>query len=543
MKNQRSHYSAFYLLGFSFLVSACSSLAPVTRDTPGRDDAIPADSARLVEVVLDGSNEALLATLPPLNREFRGVWVATVDNIDWPSEPGLSTADQQAEMLAILDRVKELKLNAIIFQVRPTADAFYLSEFEPWSAYLTGTQGKPPDPYYDPLSFTIQEAHDRAIEVHAWVNPFRAYHPSAEAIFDSSHVSQRSFTVEYGTQLWMDPGNPDARAHSLKVIMDIVDRYDVDGIHMDDYFYPYPVQDDSGATVPFPDEQSWQVYNATDGSISKDDWRRQNVDDFIKSVYDGVKERKPWVKFGISPFGIWRPGFPEGIVGFDAYDSLYADSRKWLVEGWVDYFSPQLYWAMESEGQPYPKLLDWWIEQNEKKRHIWPGIFTSRIRLEGSRYWGAEELLSQIEYTRATPGAEGNIHFSMVALMPADYRMGEKLGLESYTGTAIVPASPWLNGTAPGKPVVQVMESSAGKEARIFDMMNSGVWLWVVRTLIGNSWQVEIVSGSQRRVQLPSGDRARGARAVAISAIDRTGLEGPISIVQFRESSTERRAW
>ena len=541
MKNQRSFSFPFYLLGFSFLVAACSSFAPVARNTPVPDNETPDDSVRLIEVVLDGSNEALLATLPPVEREFRGVWVATVDNIDWPSDPGLSTAEQQAEMLAILDRVKELNLNAIIFQVRPTADAFYSTEFEPWSAYLTGTQGKPPDPYYDPLSFTIDEAHKRGIEVHAWVNPFRAYHPTAEAKFDPSHVSQQSFTVEYGTQRWMDPGNPDARAHSLKVIMDIVERYDIDGIHMDDYFYPYPVQDDSGANVPFPDEPSWRAYRATNGSISKDEWRRQNVDDLIKSVYDGVKERKPWVKFGISPFGIWRPGFPEGIVGFDAYEMLYADARKWLVKGWVDYFSPQLYWAMESEGQPYPKLLDWWIEQNEAQRHMWPGNFTSRIRLDSTRYWGAEELLSQIEHTQATPGAEGNIHFSMVALMPADHRMGEKLGIESYPTAAVIPASPWLNGTPPGMPIVQVMESSAGKEARMFDLTNSEIWLWIVRTLVNDSWQTEIVPGNQRRVQLPSG--AGGARAVAISAIDRTGLEGPVSIVQFRNPSSERRAW
>jgi len=524
-------------------LGACSSLGTVTTLPPERTETVPSDSVRLVEVTFDESDNVLLATLPPLKREVRGVWVATVDNIDWPSEPGLSTREQQAEMRALLDRAVELNLNAIIFQVRPTADAFYSSSIEPWSAYLTGEQGRAPDPYYDPLTFTIDEAHRRALEVHAWINPFRAYHSTAEERFDLSHVSQRDFTVKYGTQRWMDPGNKQAREHSISVIMDIVERYDIDGVHMDDYFYPYPIENTAGDPVPFPDEPSWQLYRQEDGSLTRDEWRRDNVDRLIEEVYKGIKERKPWVKFGISPFGIWRPGYPEGIVGFDAYESLYADAKKWLVNGWVDYFSPQLYWAMDSEGQSYPRLLDWWIDQNEERRHLWPGNFTSRIILDGSRYWGAEELLRQIDHTQKTPGAQGNIHFSMRALMPADHDMGDKLALESYPEKAVIPASPWLHGTIPGQPIVYVSQTNDAKIATFINLDGAEVWLWVVRSLVDGAWQIEIISGAESQFRIPAGKGRFETLAIAVSALDRTGLEGRAALIRLVESTNERPGW
>src|SRR5438128_2395687 len=307
---------------------------------------------------------------PPAMREMRGMWVATVTNIDWPSKPGLSCEEQQKEMIAILDRARELKFNAIILQVRTSCDAFYPSDLEPWSEYLTGQQGKPPEPFYDPLAMWIEQAHARGLELHAWFNPFRARHPAAKS--DSpQHISKThpELVKQYGKYQWLDPGEPAAREHTLKVFRDVVHRYDIDGVHIDDYFYPYPEKG-----VDFPDEASWQRYQKSGGKLSRADWRRQNINDLIEKTYAMIKQEKPHVKFGISPFGIWKPGFPAAVAGFNQYDSLYADAKLWLNKGWCDYFTPQLYWRISATSQPYKGLLDWWISENSKGRNIYPGL-------------------------------------------------------------------------------------------------------------------------------------------------------------------------
>ncbi|MBA3467147.1 MAG: family 10 glycosylhydrolase, partial [Gemmatimonadaceae bacterium] len=240
-------------------------------------------------------------TPPALARELRGVWVASVSNIDWPSKPGLSTADQQRELLTILDRCAELKLNAVILQVRPGADALYASELEPWSEYLTGAMGKAPDPYYDPLEFAVTEAHKRGLELHAWFNPYRARHPSARSPISSGHLSvtRPDLVKKYGTHLWMDPGEPDVREHTRRVILDVVKRYDIDAVHLDDYFYPYKERDSAGNTIDFPDGRSWGRYVASGGALVRDDWRRNNVDQLVQELYRGIRATKPHVKFGI----------------------------------------------------------------------------------------------------------------------------------------------------------------------------------------------------------------------------------------------------
>ncbi|MCX5762893.1 MAG: family 10 glycosylhydrolase, partial [Gemmatimonadetes bacterium] len=279
-----------------------------------------------------------------MRREFRGVWVASVSNIDWPSKPGLPTADQKAELLALLDRAQAEHLNAVILQVRPAADALYKSSIEPWSEYLTGTQGRAPVPAWDPLAFAVDEAHRRGLELHAWFNPYRARHPSAKGALSKRHIARTSpaLVKKYGTQLWMDPGESAVRARTVRVVLDVVTRYDIDGVHLDDYFYPYKEKTTRG-TTEFLDDRSWKKYVKAKGKLSRDDWRRENVNVLVHQLYDRIHLAKPWVKFGISPFGIWRPGNPEQIKGFDAYEQLYADSKLWLEKGWVDYFTPQLY--------------------------------------------------------------------------------------------------------------------------------------------------------------------------------------------------------
>ncbi len=358
--------------------------------------------------------------------EFRGAWVATVHNIDWPSKPGLAADAQEAELIAILDRAAALKLNAILLQVRPASDALYASTKEPWSQFLTGTQGTSPG--YDPLEFAIAQAHARGIELHAWINPFRAA-SNASAKLASSHVAKKhpEWVRRYGTQLWVDPGEPAAREYVLGVISDIVRRYEVDGIHIDDYFYPYPVK----GVASFPDDSTWERYGLKSG-LSRGDWRRENINNFVRSMYSAVKAAKPSVRVGISPFGIWRPGVPVTIEAqLDAYGQLFADSRKWLAEGWCDYLAPQLYWAIEPAKQSFPVLLQWWRAQS-RGTAVWPGIATDRI---GSSR-PAQEMVDQIELTRRGTNSPGHIHWSMKSLMQNRGGVSDLLRRDAYAEKA-----------------------------------------------------------------------------------------------------------
>lgn len=465
---------------------------------------------------IDSQHLAALGDPPPALREFRGVWVATVANIDWPSEPGLPVHQQQAELIAIMDRAAELRLNAVILQVRPAADALYASELEPWSEYLTGASGTPPSPAYDPLAFAVEEAHRRGLELHAWFNPYRARHPSAESPVPESHIARTrpELVWEYGTHLWMDPGEPDVQDRTAAVVLDVVRRYDIDGVHLDDYFYPYREADPAGNPLEFPDSATYARYLAAGGTLGRDDWRRWNVDTLIERLYEAVREEKPWVKFGISPFGVWRPGHPRGIGGFDAYAQLYADARKWLENGWVDYFTPQLYWPIARPDVSYPILLGWWVERNLLDRHIWPGNFTSR--------WTPDEVIGQIMVTRGMPGATGNVHFSMRSLMAGADSLVEKLTGLAYGERALVPASPWMRAGAPDAPTVALRSTAAGAELSLTPAASGGVWLWTIATRVGGVWATEIIPGWHRSHVVDG-----GAELVTVTAVGRTGLESP----------------
>jgi uncharacterized lipoprotein YddW (UPF0748 family) len=370
---------------------------------------------------------ALVCSMADAQAEFRAAWVATVHNIDWPSKPGLPAATQQAQLRAILDRAAELKLTAILLQVRPASDALYSSNKEPWSQFLSGRQGTSPG--YDPLEFAIREAHARGIELHVWLNPFRAASNAATPLA-SNHVAKKhpQWVRRYGNQLWVDPGEPAARQYVLDVFADIVRRYNIDGVHIDDYFYPYPLK--SGVTN-FPDDASWEKHGARSG-MSRGDWRRENINDFVRSMYRTVKGIKPRVQVGISPFGIWRPGVPATTEAqLDAYNHLFADSRKWLQEGWCDYMAPQLYWGIQPAKQSFPVLLDWWRAQSRGKP-VWPGIATDRIG--GSR--PAQEIVNQIAITRRGTDRPGHIHWSMKPLMQNRGGIADLLRQGPYAGAA-----------------------------------------------------------------------------------------------------------
>jgi len=488
-----------------------------------------------------GDDEPAIAPSP--TREFRAAWIATVANIDWPSQRGLPTANQKSELLKLLDTAAELNLNAVILQVRPCCDSFYPSKLEPWSEFLTGRMGTPPAPFYDPLKFAIEEAHSRGLELHAWFNPFRALHPSAKGPTSDLHISKKKprLVKKCGKYLWLDPGEPEAVDYSIAVIMDVVRRYDIDGVHLDDYFYPYPSKDAGGNVVPFPDDASWERARANGETIGRADWRRRNVNRFIERLYRAIKQEKRWVKLGISPFGIWRPGYPPQIKGFDQYSTLYADARKWFREGWLDYFTPQLYWRIEPPAQSYPVLLDWWHAQNLKSRHLWPGNIVSRLFAEGKRRWPAREIVNQIELTRAQPGANGNVLFSIKALVRNSGGIADKLREGPYRQPALVPASPWLAGAddaPPARPRLSLPRAKNELGVRFESGGGAQPWLWVVRVRYDREWFVGILPGRHREFKIPSScpssDNSGGPEEVAVSAVDRIGRESPTESLLLR---------
>ncbi|MGD2184152.1 glycoside hydrolase family 10 protein [Lusitaniella coriacea] len=381
-------------------------------------------------------------------REFRGVWTTTLWNVDWPSKSGLTTQQAQQELLQIIDRVKSLNLNAFFLQIRPEGDAFYASQLEPWSHWLTGTQGKAPDPLWDPLQFAINECHKRNIEFHAWLNPYRAKTNSHSAPNASSHfmVEHPEAVYKYGTEHWMDPGSKLAQDNTYNVILDIVRRYDLDGIHIDDYFYPYPVQNET-----FPDSATYQAYKDNGGSLGLEDWRRENVNQIIQRLQQGIHSLKPHVKFGIAPFGIYRPGEPPGIVGLDQYGVLFADPKKWLAEGWLDYIAPQLYWRIDQTQQSYPVLLKWWTDNNPNDIQIYIG---NNLQKLGESSWTLEEFEKQVKLTRESRAklALGNIFYNMQVFKNDRAGVNTFFQQNIYPQPALVPVISSLTATPPALP-------------------------------------------------------------------------------------------
>lgn len=440
--------------------------------------------------------------VPTPDREFRAAWVACVYNIDWPSRKGLSASSQQAELRRLLDKAAELKMNAIIFQVRPQADAVYSSRYEPWSPWLTGTMGKSPG--YDPLAYCIQQAHARGIEVHAWFNPFRAV-PHRDHPVSRDHVSRThpSIVKDFKVHKWMDPSSDFTRTRALDVILDVVKRYDIDGVHIDDYFYPYPDVRDGRPTPNFPDGKSPSQ-------------RRAYVDSFVQAMYSGVKRRKPWVRVGISPFGIWKPGVPQGTTAsINAYEHLAADSRRWLSSGWCDYMSPQLYWRIESE-QSFSLLLNWWRSQGS--RPVWPGIATARIKSSEDPGRPASEIINQVQLSRSVGrNWVGHVHWSMKSLMESRGGVSSMLEKGLYQRPALVPPMPWLSRKEPASPRVAAERSGSGTVVQWGAV--SGAAKYAVQARYGKTWVMAAVAPAGRTSVTLSGT----PDAIAVSSVDRFG--------------------
>ncbi|GAB5408087.1 MAG: hypothetical protein BalsKO_04520 [Balneolaceae bacterium] len=462
--------------------------------------------ALLIVLVLSFNLKAQQADPP--KKEFRGTWMATVINLDWPASGTLPVNFQKVSLTDRLDDMKEAGINALFFQIRTEGDALYDSDIEPWSRYLTGDEGTPPDPYWDPLEFVIEEAHKRGMELHAWLNPYRAMRSipedfrqkTREANITSEYKSLEPFLNKYydansnykvaGTierdikhvanknPEWllvlndaiaiMDPGLPEVIDYNVKVTMDVVNRYDVDGIHFDDYFYPYPPNHMGSNSNDTLDNKTFELYPR--GFDNKGDWRRNNIDIFVEALHDSIQQVKPWVKFGISPFGIWKSGTPSGISGMDAYSVIYGDGLAWLEEQTVDYITPQLYWPFSrfGTGQDYAKLADWWAEQADSNdRHTYPGhgLYRSSSSTFTGELFAPNEIPRQLLHNRNNEKITGSVFFRSSNITTYSSKgFADSLKNNFYRYPALQPTMSWKDLSVPSNPENLIVNRDSEKE-------------------------------------------------------------------------------
>ncbi|MFF0312532.1 glycoside hydrolase family 10 protein [Streptosporangium sp. NPDC004379] len=456
-------------------------------------------------------------------RELRGVWIATVDNLDWPSRAGLPVARQQAEYTRILDEAVKRRFNAVFVQIRPASDALYKSALEPWSRYLTGKAGK--DPGWDPLTFLTAEAHRRGLEFHAWLNPYRASFEGGADRLPPNHPARLhpGWTIPYEGRLYYDPGLPQVRDHVTAVVKDVVSRYDVDGVHFDDYFYPYP-----GAGGRFGDQASYRKYGKGQKLA---DWRRANVDKLIAQVDRTVHETKSYVKFGVSPFGIWRNKAQDrtgsATSGMSAYDSIYADARHWIRKGTVDYVIPQLYWPRGFQAADYDALAPWWA--NEVKGtgvHLYIGMALYQVGTGGA--WRSPgELASQLGVNRKQDQIRGEVYFSAKQLLSNPLGALNRISKSYYDRPALLPLMKDLGGRAPARP------AGLGIQGRALSWNSSaGARAYAVyRIPSGKVGECATADARHLVAVVPAGGGPRqaftapGGGAYLVTAVDRLGHE------------------
>lgn len=401
-------------------------------------------------------DEIIDLTPPPPKREFRAVWIATVDNIDWPSKKGLPVADQQRELIEMFDLQQKMGLNAVIFQIRSAADAFYARGSEPWSEWLTGRQGLAPEPFYDPMEFMIEQAHQRGLEFHAWFNLDRATYGKNASIAPTNIVYRKpEWMLSYGGRKLFNLGLPAVRSYIAGIVANVVREYDVDGIHFDDYFYPYA---EPGQTLN--DEATFKSSETAQPGMIKADWRRDNVTRLIVELRDSIRANKPWLKFGISPFGIWKnqSNDPEGSAtnGGQAYYDNYADTRKWVRDSLIDYIVPQVYFSSEFGRAPYKTLVEWWTRNCANATcQLYIGHGAYRVGRGSERdpgWWRPTEFPNQFRYNRQYPVVQGSVLFSAKNLKVNPLAIRDSLQTNFYRHMALVPAMPWLDSIPPLPP-------------------------------------------------------------------------------------------
>ena len=487
--------------------------------SPPLDTAVPEDTAPLADAGPDAADTVAADTAAPPEpltapvahaRELRAVWIATVWNINFPSDTGLGAAALRAELDALVAVAAEAGLNALVFQVRAEGDAFYASAFEPWSRFLSGTQGV--DPGLDPLAYLITAAHAQNLEVHAWLNPYRA-RTSTAAPLAPSHMASLwpAFAYPYGSLVWMDPAAPAVQDRLLDVVDDLVTGYDLDGVHFDDYFYPYP-------DGPFPDDASYAAYQAAGGLLARADWRRDNVNRMVADVHALVRTVAPDVRFGIAPFGIYRPGQPAGITGLDQYASLYADPVRWMLDGHVDYIAPQLYWPTTRTAQAYEALLAWWADVAPGMA-VFAGNYLSQ--LGSASDWTVAEFREQLRLSRLYrgDGSLGNIWYQVGPLVENRAGIRDVFRDEFYAAPALPPALPHA-----GLPVAPpTLAPAPGAALGTFDVSHAGDRALKGATLYrrdGDGWALDrVIPAPASRVAVP----ASGTWALA--TVTRDGVE------------------
>lgn len=452
-----------------FFLAACKSQKP-SATVPSRPTGPASTSPKTSETLPTKSPvkppvalQPLSYRLPDIPREFRGVWIATVANIDWPVSGTDPWEKQKRDFIALLDYYKDLNFNAVIVQIRTAGDAFYPSNYAPWSKYLTGKQGQAPKTQENPLTWMIREAHDRGLEFHAWLNPYRATMDLKTEELSPEHDfhKHRDWMLKYGTKWYYDPGLPEVKTHLLNIIKEVVTNYDIDAIHFDDYFYPY-----REPKLEFPDKASYTKYKKPSQSV--EDWRRQNVNELIAALHQTIKAQKPWVQFGISPFGVWRnqnkdPKGSPTQAGQTNHDDLFADVLLWMKNGWVDYMLPQLYWSMEHRLASYRKLADWWAN-NTYNTNVYIGNGPYKIREDSDEAWkNPGELNTQVNYTRTLPQIHGNAYFSAKSMYLKNRDIASMLKNELYNKPTLPPSFTPKNQSVIEIPVVMDVKTNSEK--------------------------------------------------------------------------------